>query len=115
MEHLNKKQRGVGYMRMAIIGYGGVGRAFIRLLHDKKNYLAQEGIHVIVNYIIGSRGGIYAPAGIDCLDVIEFSKTERDLTKYPKGGSKDVTFDKMLERKDVDLVVEMTPTNKKTG
>lgn len=102
-------------MRMAIIGYGGVGRAFMRLLNDKKEYLAQEGIHATVNYIIDLGGGIYDPAGIDYLDVIEFSKTERDLTKYPKGGSKDVTFDKMLERKDIDIVVEMTPTNKKTG
>ncbi|WZL72928.1 homoserine dehydrogenase [Clostridiaceae bacterium 35-E11] len=102
-------------MRMAIIGYGGVGSAFIRLLNDKKSNLVHEGIDIVVHYIINSSGGIYDPAGINYLDVIEFSKTKRDLTKYPKGGSKDVTFDKMLERKDVDIVVEMTPTNKKTG
>ncbi len=37
------------------------------------------------------------------------------MAKYPKGGSEEVTFDMMLANKDVDVVIEMTPTNKKTG
>lgn len=102
-------------MRIAIIGYGGVGRAFMRLINDKKELLAKEGIELTINYIIDLSGGIYNPKGIDYLDVIEFSKEERDLSKYPRGGSKDVTFNALLERKDVDIVLEMTPTNKTTG
>ncbi len=102
-------------MRIAIIGYGGVGKAFLQLLNSKKNYLIEEGINAKVNYIIGSSGGIYNPLGIDCTDVINFSKLERDITKYPQGGSEKVTFEKLLEKKDVDLIVEMTPTNIETG
>lgn len=102
-------------MRIAIIGYGGVGRAFMRLINDKKALLEKEGLNLTINYIIDLGGGIYNPDGIDYLDVIEFSKTERDLSKYPKYGSKDVTFGMLLARKDVDVVIEMTPTNKETG
>ncbi len=102
-------------MRIAIIGYGGVGKAFVQLLHDKKEYLNNEDIYPQVNYIIDLGGGIYNPEGIDCEDLGEFSETERNITKYPNGGSSEVTFDKMLESKDVDVVIEMTPTNKKTG
>ena len=52
-------------MRLGIIGYGGVGRAFLKLLNDKKEELLNEGIEPKVNYIISSRGGVYAPEGLD--------------------------------------------------
>lgn len=102
-------------MRIGVIGYGGVGRAFIQLLNDKKEYLLDQGIDVKVNYIIDLGGGIYNPSGIDCESLIEFSKQERDFVKYPQGGSKDVTVEELMKRKDVDLIVEMTWTNIETG
>jgi homoserine dehydrogenase len=102
-------------MRIAVVGYGGVGRAFVRLLVDKKDCLEKEGLNIKLNYVIGSRGGVYNPEGIDCSNLVEFSKNERDITRYPCGGSKDVAFSKIIENKDVDLVVMMTPTNKQTG
>jgi homoserine dehydrogenase len=102
-------------MRIAVVGYGGVGRAFVRLLVDKKECLEKEGLNIKLNYVLGSKGGIYNPDGINCSDLVEFSKNERDITTYSYGGSKDVTFSKIIENKDVDLVVAMTPTNKQTG
>lgn len=71
-------------MRAAVIGYGGVGRAFIKLIYDKKNYLHKEGLQIQVNYIIGSHGGIYNPEGIDLKNLIQFGAVERDITKYPQ-------------------------------
>ena len=92
-------------MRLAIVGFGGVGKAFLRLLNDKKEGLLKEGIELKVNYIISSRGGIYAPEGIN---IVEFFNS-------PNTFSKDITFDTILNNKDVDMVVEMTPTNIKDG
>ncbi|KAB3530325.1 homoserine dehydrogenase [Alkaliphilus serpentinus] len=100
-------------MRIAIIGYGGVGRALVELLVNKKEELKEIGLQVI--YVIGSKGGIYNPEGIDLASLVEFSRDERDITKYPNGASAEVTFHKILENKDVDLVIELTPTNKETG
>ena len=102
-------------MRIAIVGYGGVGKAFLRLVNDKKAYLQNEGIDAQVNYIIDLGGGIYNPAGIDYNDLQEFLSKNGNIADYPKGGSAEVTFQRMLEKKDVDVVVQMTPTNKKTG
>lgn len=102
-------------MRVAIIGYGGVGRAFVQLLYDKKNYLNEEGLLIQVNYIIGKTGGIYNSKGIDLKDLIEYGESKRDISKYPSGGSNFVSFEKMLQNRDVDVVIELTPTNKETG
>lgn len=102
-------------MNIAIIGYGGVGRAFLQLLNDKKDELLKEDINPKVKYVISSKGGVYDSNGIDILEFVNFSKANKDITSYPNGGSKDITFSTLLEKKDVDVVIEMTPTNKETG
>lgn len=102
-------------MRIAVIGYGGVGKAFVKLIKTKKEYLKREGLELQLNYVIGRNGGVYCKDGIDLKDFIAFGASERDITKYPRGGSSDVTFEKMLQEGDVDAVIEMTPTNKETG
>lgn len=102
-------------MRIAIIGYGGVGRAFLQLLTNKKDELFKEGIEPRVKYVISSKGGVYDPYGIDIEKFVDYSKLNKDITNYPTGESKNITFNSLLENKDVDIVIEMTPTNVKTG
>lgn len=102
-------------MRIAVIGYGGVGRAFLKLINSKKSYLEKEGLEIQLNYVIGRNGGVYNSEGIDIQNFIEFGEGQRDITAYPAGGSSEVSFESMLQNKDVDLVIEMTPTNKETG
>lgn len=103
-------------MRIAVIGYGGVGRAFVELIHMKKEYLKTEGLDIQLNYVIGRNGGVYNPEGIDLAGLVEFGKKHRDISTYEAaGGSSEITFERMLLNRDVDVVVEATPTNKKTG
>jgi len=102
-------------MRIAVIGFGSVGRALVQLLVDKKGHLEHEGIDVRVVYIIDLGGGIYQHNGISYQDLLDISKIKIQPFLYPRGGSKDVTFASLLEERDVDVVIEMTPTNKETG
>lgn len=102
-------------MRLGIVGYGGVGRALVELIDLKKEFIRSEAMDIKLNYIIDLGGGIYNPDGIDCSDFISFNKEERDISKYPKGGDSNTTFDKMLQNRDIDVLIEMTPTNKETG
>ncbi|MFX0199225.1 MAG: homoserine dehydrogenase [Candidatus Hodarchaeota archaeon] len=102
-------------MRIAIIGFGRVGRAFVQLLVDKKTYLEREGIDARIIYVIDLGGGIYQRTGISRDDLMEIAKRKDLPCSYPHGGSKDVTFVRLLEKRDVDVVIEMTPTNKDTG
>lgn len=102
-------------MKIAVIGYGGVGKALIRLLEEKQEWLAQEGLSLQVNYIIDYYGGIYSKTGIDLKKLIEFTKKENDITKFKEGGSPDITLDMALSNGDMDLATVITPTNKETG
>ena len=102
-------------MRLAIIGYGGVGKAFLQLLIDKKDMLLKEGIVPNVKYIISSKGGVYNSNGIDIEEFIDYSKTNKDITRYPDGGSSEIGFQNILKNKDIDFLIEMTPTNIETG
>jgi homoserine dehydrogenase len=102
-------------MRLALVGFGGVGRAFAELLLLKKDVLRKEGLDISLNYIINSKGGIYNPKGIDLANLLDFSKGEKDITKYPDGGDMNTSFLSILNNKDIDLLVELTPTNKETG
>ncbi len=102
-------------MRIAIIGFGHVGRAFGQLLVDKKPFLEREGIDARVIYIIDLGGGIYQQDGIAHRELLEICKAKTQPFLYPRGGSKGVTFGSLLKKRDVDVVVEMTPTNKETG
>jgi len=102
-------------MRIAIVGFGRVGKAFVQLLVDKKAYLERQGIDARIIYIIDLGGGIYQRSGISHEDLVEIVKTKALPFSYPRGGSKDITFGRLLKGRDVDLVVEMTPTNKDTG
>lgn len=101
-------------MKIGIIGYGGVGKALIRLLEDKKDLLAKENLEIKVNYILDYYGGIYEKGGINLKELIEFTKKEKDITKY-KCGSAEINFETMMKNNDIDLAVIMTPTNKDTG
>lgn len=102
-------------MRIAIIGYGGVGKAFTQLINNKREYLYRRSLEIQVNYIINSSGGIYNSQGIDCSELIEFLKWEKDITKYKKGGSEKISLDTILQNNDIDMAIEVTSTNKKTG
>lgn len=102
-------------MRIAIIGYGGVGRALVKLIKDKKDELLKDGINPVIKYVIASKGGVYDSEGIDLEKFVDFSFNNKDITRYPEGGSNDIFFRNIIENKDVDFVIEMTPTNIETG
>lgn len=102
-------------MRIAIIGYGGVGKAFISLISNKRTILLNKGFDFQINYILNSSGGIYDPKGINCEDVIRFSNNDENIVSYPNGGSSELDFSALLKNHDIDILIELTPTNKETG
>lgn len=101
-------------MKIAIIGYGGVGKALTRLLKMQKDVLAKDSLSIEVDYIVDCGGGIYVPTGIDLDSLIKFTEKEKDITQFP-GGSTDITVEQIVSDNLIDLAVIMTPTNKETG
>lgn len=88
-------------MDIGIIGYGNVGKAFVKLLIDKN-------IECNIKYIIKSDGGIYNNNGIDKQTLLKEENIK--LNNY---WIDNLTFFDIDEK--VDYLVELTSTNMKTG
>lgn len=101
-------------MNIGIIGYGGVGKALVRLLNMQKEILEGEGLSITVSYVVDYYGGIHAAEGIDLAALEAFTEKEKNITKF-FGGSAEITAADMVSDPSVDLAVIMTPTNKETG
>ena len=91
--------------RIALIGYGNVGKAFAEMLLRKKgDIIAEFGIEPVVTAICtGTRGGVIRPEGIDTRSLKDdmFSK-ELDAFKVIGSG-------------EYDVMIELTPINIMTG
>ncbi|GLI54956.1 homoserine dehydrogenase [Propionigenium maris DSM 9537] len=102
-------------MRIALVGCGGVGRAFLKLMGEKGATSREKDLNIQVNYIIDVDGGIYSPEGVDCRKLHEFLERGGRVADYPAGGSYDINLERGLSQGDMDVMVELTPTNKDTG
>ena len=97
-------------MDIGIIGFGGVSKAFIKLLLDKEDSLKKRGLDIKIKYIIKSNGGIYNKDGINLKEIVDknYSLVESDFKE-------DIDIHKIIKNKDVDTLVELTSTNIETG
>ena len=88
-------------IRIALAGYGNVGKAFVRMLHSRKDYLANElNVRVRLVALARSNGAVICPQGIPLGEVGHFSgQIDPHIS----------TLD-MLRDADYDVMVELTPT-----
>ncbi|MBI4874844.1 MAG: homoserine dehydrogenase [Acidobacteria bacterium] len=83
-------------MRLALIGYGHVGRAFARLLENK---------HAAYPFrIVGIRTGRHGSA-----------HSERGLPLEPEFGPSEATVEEFLDRSRAEVVFEITPLEPASG
>ncbi|HEY5525153.1 MAG TPA: homoserine dehydrogenase [Clostridium sp.] len=90
-------------MNIGLIGYGGVGKAFIRLLKEKD-------IPCKVKYILKSDGAVFNSKGIDINKIIQ----SEDNIKEHKDWMEGKNFENIIDE-EIDFLVELTPTNMETG
>lgn len=98
-------------MDIGLIGYGGVGKALIRLLNDKEKYLKDKyDLSIVVKYIIKSNGGVYDKKGLNLSEIIELGN---ELENHNKWGK--INIDNILINNDIDTLIELTSTDINTG
>lgn len=88
-------------MKMGLIGYGIVGKEFIKLLHERN-------LPVTVIYILKSDGGVISKEGLNLKEIIN-----NDI-KRNKNWQDELSFYDVLNE-DIDYLIELTSTNIKTG
>lgn len=97
-------------MDIGLIGFGGVGKAFIKLLIEKENSLKKRGLKLKVKYIIKSDGGIYNNEGINLKEIVKEDYNLKDLA-----FKEDININTIIKNKDIDTLVELTSSNIETG
>lgn len=95
-------------LKIALIGMGSVGQGVLRVLDSSKGQYADKGISFKLVAVTDSKGAVINPAGLDPATVL---KEKRDGTlKRVSLSSLDV-----VKEVDYDILIEVTPTDAKTG
>lgn len=89
-------------MKIAILGFGSVGRGIARIVAEKDTGL-------VITAIADSKSGCIDNNGLDPLKIIE-DKEETGLC-----GEKGITPEYIIQNAEYDALVEVTPTNALTG
>ncbi len=98
-------------INMILAGYGRVGRAFARLIQEKKGHcLDRHELDLRLSIVLNSRGGLflapYKDDGEDISDLASASNLEESPSWQPG-----LDFGEILGCRDLDVWVDCTPSN----
>ncbi len=98
-------------MRVFICGFGTVGQGFAEVLSMRKEFfMSRYGQEVVITGAMDSKSYVIAPEGLDPLELVK--------RKKETGRVGDDTYTdsvKVLSEAEYDILVEVSPTNVKTG
>ncbi|WP_406945136.1 homoserine dehydrogenase [Halobacillus sp. SY10] len=106
-------------MKIAMIGFGGVGQAFAEIVEEKHQELQQNhGLDVeIVAVSDVMKGSVFEPDGLNIPKLLECVKRTGSLESYPasRQGVKGWNSLETIENSQADVIIEVTYTDVKTG
>ena len=98
-------------MRVIVVGFGFIGRELVRTFREKLDRIRSFDDEFKVVGASDSRGYLYDDDGLDLEKLSSVRRLIDYSDKYREGGS----THELLEKDNVDLMVEATPTNIKDG
>jgi len=99
-------------VKICLIGKGIVGSSLLQLLNEKKQLFKQKfNLKITVNSIFESDGALIKDKGIDLKEILDVSDDFRNLPYWRR----DVKAIDLISELDIDICIETTPTNPKTG
>lgn len=102
-------------VKVGIVGFGVVGQGFLRILQRKGDYLSREGLTIKVMGISDPvRGEVYNDQGLEINKILKGIDENRNLNDLGLG---EVGWysERLIEEGDIQILLEATPTNIKTG
>ncbi|GCC11476.1 homoserine dehydrogenase [archaeon] len=100
-------------MKIQIIGFGVIGQGFLRVLLKKKEELEMAGEDIKIVSVTDISGTAYNDKGIDFEKALETVKNSGKIIDYPE--ARKISGLEAIEEINADLVLELTPSNIKTG
>jgi len=102
--------------RFILVGVGNIGRRFLEIVVEKRGSLhARYGLELALVAVVDSGGAAFDPAGLDPVQVLQVKRAGGSMASYPECGVEGVGALEALQRADADLLVELSPTNLRTG
>jgi len=103
-------------MKIAILGFGAVGKGVAHVIAMKKDYLQEKyGLNLRIVAAADSSGGVIFNEGLDANLLLNTKKEKGKVSDYPGYGVSGLKSLKILEEVDYDCLVEVTPTNIEDG
>lgn len=100
-------------MNLAIIGFGNVGRAFTKILLERKQDLEKRyGFKSEIIGIFELNGAFINEAGLNLKEIVGLDPSQ---FKNHANWKNEVTVKQLIHHLNVDIVIELTHTNVKTG
>lgn len=96
------------------IGFGVVGQNLAKLLLSRNEDLyALYGMKPRLVAVVDSKGSVVSASGLDLQKLLDAKKAKGTVAKYENGGKKSV--EEIIESVDAEVILELGPTNLKTG
>lgn len=97
-----------------MIGFGVVGQNLAKLLLSRNEDLyASYGMKPRIVAVVDSKGSAVSDSGLDLQKLLGMKKAKGTVAKYGNGEKKNVTD--IIESVNAEVVVELGPTNLRTG
>lgn len=102
-------------VRLALIGLGNVGKAFLQLMIEKETLLAERyGLKLVLTAAADSSGGMADANGLDPAALLAHKKGGKGAGLFG-GGEPDLPAAELAARAEADLLLEASPVNLETG
>lgn len=102
-------------MRLILIGFGVVGTSFAKVLLQRQAELVKNyGIHPKIVAVAEKDGATINPRGLNLERLLSIKKEKGTIAVEPYWRSNLSAFD-VIESTEAEAVIEVTPTNIKTG
>ncbi|MBM4458574.1 MAG: homoserine dehydrogenase [Chloroflexi bacterium] len=102
-------------VRLALVGLGNVGRAFLDLMVSKARVLAEcHDLELALTGAADSSGAVMAEAGIDPLALRNHKERGGNAGNFP-GGAAGMRAAKLVAQVSADLLLEASTVNLQTG
>jgi homoserine dehydrogenase len=102
-------------INIILLGYGRVGKAFVRLIQEKQDFcLSRFNLHIRLGVVLNSRGGLILVPDKEGMGTLSDLAQGLKLEELPYWRPA-MDFGKARECQDLDVLVDCTPSNIQDG
>jgi homoserine dehydrogenase len=103
-------------IRVALVGLGNVGRAFLELMTSKRRVLRERyGLELVLTGAADSSGAAFGAGHIDHANLLRHKRAGNGVGRYPRLGHRGMPAAEMVRQVEADVLLEASPVNLRTG